>query len=433
MSGSHKTETELIQELRASRTRVQALEQAELAHAQVEDALRTANDRLEYLLASTAVAVYTARPSGDYGATSITGNVRQMTGYEPRDFTESLGFWIDHVHPQDRQRILDDLTGLFEHGSHSYEYRFLNKDGTYRWIRDEMKLTRDEAGEATEIVGYFIDITERKRAEEEKAKSEARLRHAHKMQAVGQLAAGVAHDFNSILTVILSNAERTLSKMNEDRIASAEAEALRQIVSSVERGAGLVRRLLAFGRTGGGKPQLLDLNRVVVDMDAMLRSLIGGQTELRVRTASDIKAIYADVGQIEEVIMNLALNARDAMPDGGKLTIETAHVTLDKAYARAHIEAKPGSHAVLIVNDTGTGMNEETMQRMFEPFFTTKSKEKGNGLGLSIVHGIVTQAGGHIEVTSKPGDGTSFKLYFPATTQDVGRVPPVGGHVRQST
>jgi signal transduction histidine kinase len=296
-----------------------------------------------------------------------------------------------------------------------------------------MKLTRDEAGEATEIVGYFIDITERKRAEEEKAKSEAQLRHAHKMQAVGQLAAGVAHDFNSILTVILSNAERTLSKMNEDRIASAEAEALRQIVSSVERGAGLVRRLLAFGRTGGGKPQLLDLNRVVVDMDAMLRSLIGGQTELRVRTASDIKAIYADVGQIEEAIMNLVLNARDAMPDGGKLTIETAHVTLDKAYARAHIEAKPGSHAVLIVNDTGTGMNEETMRRMFEPFFTTKSKEKGSGLGLSIVHGIVTQAGGHIEVTSKPGDGTSFKLYFPATTQDVGRVPPVGGHVRQST
>jgi signal transduction histidine kinase len=191
--------------------------------------------------------------------------------------------------------------------------------------------------------------------------------------------------------------------------------------------------LLAFGRTGGGKPQLLDLNRVVVDMDAMLRSLIGGQTELRVRTASDIKAIYADVGQIEEVIMNLVLNARDAMPDGGKLTIETAHVTLDKAYARAYIEAKPGSYAVLIVNDTGTGMNEETMQRMFEPFFTTKSKEKGSGLGLSIVHGIVTQAGGHIEVTSKPGDGTSFKLYFPATTQDVGRVPPVGGHVRQST
>jgi len=433
MSGSHKTETELIQELRASRTRVQALEQADLARTQVEDALRAANERLEYLLASTAVAVYTAKPSGDYGATSITGNVRQMTGYEPRDFTESAGFWIDHVHPQDRQRILDDLTGLFEHGSHSYEYRFLNKDGTYRWIRDEMKLTRDEAGEATEIVGYFIDITERKRAEEEKAKSEAQLRHAHKMQAVGQLAAGVAHDFNSILTVILSNAERTLSKMNEDRIASAEAEALRQIVSSVERGAGLVRRLLAFGRAGGGKPQLLDLNRVVVDMDAMLRSLIGGQTELRVRTASDIKAIYADVGQIEEVIMNLVLNARDAMPDGGKLTIETAHVTLDKAYARAHIEAKPGSHAVLIVNDTGTGMNEETMQRMFEPFFTTKSTEKGSGLGLSIVHGIVTQAGGHIEVTSKPGDGTSFKLYFPATTQDVGRVPPVGGHVRQST
>jgi two-component system cell cycle sensor histidine kinase/response regulator CckA len=311
------------------------------------------------------------------------------------------------------------LAGIFNRLVHSREAtlnenRVLTKDGRELLVEWHGRPLFKDNGQFDFFFGVGIDITERRKQEEEKARVEAELRHAHKMQAVGQLAAGVAHDFNSVLTVILSNAERLLSKMRQEQPDSADAVALGQIVESVERGAALVERLLTFGRARGGKPQVLDLNRIVADMERMLRPIIGDQIEFKMTSASEIRPIYADVRQIEEAVMNLILNARDAMPDGGRLTVETANVTFDSAYTGSHTEAKPGSHVMLCVSDTGVGMNGDTMQRLFEPFFTTKPTGKGTGLGLSIVHGIVKQAGGHIEVTSQPGKGAAFKLYFPA-------------------
>jgi PAS domain S-box-containing protein len=294
------------------------------------------------------------------------------------------------------------------------ENRVLTKDGRELLVEWRGRPVFKENGQFDFFFGVGIDITERRQAEEEKAKVEAQLRHAHKMQAVGQLAAGVAHDFNGILTVILGNAERALGTVGQDQSDSAGAVALRQIVDSVERGKALVQRLLTLASAHIGTPRLLDLSQVVAGMARLLRPLIGDQIELQVTAASEAKSIYADPGQIEEVLVNLILNARDAMPEGGKLSVATGPVTFDDAYAGAHIEAKPGCYTMLAVSDTGVGINKETLQRVFEPFFTTKPTDKGTGLGLSIVHGIVTQAEGHIEVTTEPGNGATFKLYFPA-------------------
>ena len=294
------------------------------------------------------------------------------------------------------------------------ENRVLTKDGQELLVEWHGRPVFKEDGQFDFFFGVGIDITQRRRAEEEKARVEAQLRHAHKMQAVGRLAAGVAHDFNNILAVILGNAEYALRKSKDEPADSPVTYALQQIVESVERGMGLVKRLLTFGGARPGKPQLLDLNRVVADMEKMLRPLIGHRIELKVVAAPELKPVRADPGQIEEAVLNLLLNARDAMLDGGRVTVETTDVVLDEAQAAAHIDAKPGPRVMLSVSDTGVGMDAETRQRLFEPFFTTKPADKGTGLGLSIVHGIVTQTGGHIEVDSQPGKGATFRLFFPA-------------------
>jgi PAS domain S-box-containing protein len=322
------------------------------------------------------------------------------------------------------------LAGVFNTLVHSREptrneNRVLTRDGSELLVEWHGRPTFKEGGQFDFFFGVGIDITERRRAEEEKARVEAQLRDAYKMQAVGQLAAGVAHDFNSILAIILGNAEHIRGKLRDDQIEGPEAAALEHITAAVERGASLVRRLLTFGRASRGRPQRLDLNRIVSEMERMLQPLISDQIEFRVNLASDISPVHADPGQLEEVIMNLVLNARDAMPNGGMLTVETASVTLNEAHVAAHVEARTGPHTMLAVSDTGIGLGEETHRRLFEPFFTTKPVDQGTGLGLSIVHGIVAQAGGHINVTSKPAKGTTFKVYFPSVELDVGRTTPV--------
>jgi PAS domain S-box-containing protein len=294
------------------------------------------------------------------------------------------------------------------------ENRVRAKDGRETLVEWHGRPIFTENGQFNYFFGVGIDITERRRAEEERARVEAQLRLAHKMQAIGQLAAGVAHDFNSILAVILGNAEHAQGSLKKRRVESSVLEALDQIAESVERGRALVQRLMTFGRARTGEPQRLDLNRIVVDMQNMLKPLIGKRIELRVVTAPDVKPVRANPGHIEEAIMNLVLNAQDAIPEGGVITVETANAVVDRAQAAARVSAKPGPYAVLSVSDTGIGMTDETKQRLFEPFFTTKSAEKGTGLGLSIVDGIVTQAGGYIELDTQLGKGATFKLYFPA-------------------
>jgi PAS domain S-box-containing protein len=309
------------------------------------------------------------------------------------------------------------------------EYRARRKDGGFVFVETQSALIYRE-GKPFAIQGIARDITERKRAEEEKAKLQAQLHHAQKMESIGRLAGGVAHDFNNLLTVINGYSQLVLAKLSAgDPLGAAIAE----IHKAGERAAGLTRQLLAFSRKQVLEPRVLDLNRVVEEMRPMLERLVGEDVEVRVALKAESATVHADPHQLEQVIMNLAVNARDAMPGGGKLLIETAGVGRDESYARSHPEARAGRYVMLAVSDTGVGMNEETRRHIFEPFFTTKEVGRGTGLGLSTVQGIVEQSGGYIDVRSEPGHGTTFTLYLPRmedVAADAGMpeaVPAAGG------
>ncbi len=272
------------------------------------------------------------------------------------------------------------------------------------------------------------DIAAREKAEQALRESESRLRQAQKMEAVGRLAGGLAHDFNNLLSVIFGYATFALDELRPDEPVRENIE---QILRASERASDLTRQLLAFSRQQMLQPQVIDLGAVVTDMEKMLRRLIGEDIELSLLASRPAGKVYADPGQMEQIVMNLAVNARDAMPRGGKLTIEVAGATLDAAYT----EATAGRHVVLAVTDTGAGMDASTRERIFEPFFTTKETGKGTGLGLSTVFGIVQQSHGHIEVDSEPGRGTTFRVYLPCTDRAavvVERAPPSSATLRGS-
>jgi two-component system cell cycle sensor histidine kinase/response regulator CckA len=254
------------------------------------------------------------------------------------------------------------------------------------------------------------DITERHRTEQALRKTETRLRHSQKMEAFGQLAAGVAHDFNNLLTVINGYAEILMGQLSKDSPHQAELD---EIAKAGQRASLLTRQLLAFSRKQILEPRVLSLNRVATDMENMLRRVIGEDIELVNVMGPDPWPIRADPGQMEQVILNLAVNSRDAMPRGGKLTIETSNVELDEKFAGLHPPIRSGPHVLLSVSDTGCGMSKETQDRLFEPFFTTKGQGMGTGLGLATVYGIVKQSGGSIWVYSEPGQGSTFKIYLP--------------------
>jgi signal transduction histidine kinase/ActR/RegA family two-component response regulator len=277
----------------------------------------------------------------------------------------------------------------------------LRRDG--KEITVELSITALRRGERYLFNGFVRDLTE-------KLAAEAQLHHALKMETIGQLTGGVAHDFNNLLTVITGYGELLLDRLP---LGDPVRESVGEMKKAGDRAASLTRQLLAFSRQQVVVPRVLDLNAVVADMDKMLRRLIGEDVELASALDPALGPVKADPGQVEQVLLNLAVNARDAMPQGGRLTVETANVELDAEYARLHQEVRPGPYVLLAVSDTGVGMDEATRARVFEPFFTTKGPGKGTGLGLATVYGIVRQAGGHVEVYSEPGRGSAFKVYLP--------------------
>ncbi|HZB28183.1 MAG TPA: ATP-binding protein, partial [Gemmatimonadales bacterium] len=277
------------------------------------------------------------------------------------------------------------------------------KTGATRWFQT-MKVPLVSAdGTAQQVLGVATDITERKQLEDQ-------FRQAHKMEAVGRLAGGVAHDFNNVLTIIRAQTEFLLADLPAETPLRAE---VLEIQNAADRAATFTRQLLAFSRRQLLQPVILELNDVITGMEMMVRRLVGEDIVLLTKLRPDVPRVWADPGQLQQVILNLAVNARDAMPHGGTLLIETGVVELDENYPLQHPTAKPGVHVVLVVTDTGCGMDPATRSRIFEPFFTTKEPGKGTGLGLSTVYGIVKQSGGHIWVYSEVGRGSTFKLYFP--------------------
>jgi len=292
-----------------------------------------------------------------------------------------------------------------------------NPAGETRWFQTIKVPLRSPAEGTATLLGVATEITERKRLEEQ-------LLQSQKMEAVGQLAGGVAHDFNNILTAIVGYTDLLAAELASN---VRQLEDLEEIRKAARRAAALTRQLLAFSRKQVLEPRIIDVNAVVLNLDKMLRSLISENIELKTDLADNLGAARADPNQIEQVIMNLAINARDAMPDGGTVTIETGNVTLDDAYAGQHVSVIPGEYVMLAVSDTGCGMDAKTQSRIFEPFFTTKPAGRGTGLGLSTVYGIVKQTGGNIWLYSEPGKGTTFKVYLPAIAalpEDIGKVAP---------
>ena len=302
----------------------------------------------------------------------------------------------------------------------------VRKDGSKFWASGVLSPIHDSSGALLGFAKITRDLTERRKLEEQ-------LNQAQKLEATGRLAAGVAHDFNNVLSVVLSYSELLALGL---KAGDPMLEDLQQIRVAGLRAAALTTQLLAFSRQQALQPQVVDLTAVIGTMEKMLRSLIGEDVMLTTICSPSLGKVLVDPGQIEQVIMNLVVNARDAMPSGGTLTIETSEVELDDKYASDHVGAKVGRHVLLSVNDTGTGMDHETKARLFEPFFTTKEPGKGTGLGLSTVFGIVRQSGGTIQVISEPQKGASFKVYLPITDQAAAVVqvsPPLSVRVPQGS
>jgi PAS domain S-box-containing protein len=370
-----------------------------------ERELMKSEERYRYLVENAHDIIYTHDLQGTY--TSINKAGELITGY-PRE--EALAMNLTNtVAPEYQDKAREMLRRkLAGEVVTAYEMEIVAKDGHRITIEANTKLVYQD-GVPIGVQGIARDVTERKQLEEQ-------LRQSQKMEAIGQLAGGVAHDFNNLLTAINGYSSLALQRLEDNHPIRSYLEEVRK---AGDRAANLTRQLLAFGRKQILQPLAINLNDVVTDMNKMLQRLIGEDIRLTAKLDPALKKIKADPGQVEQVLVNLVVNARDAMPRGGKLTIETASVELDSEYAGKHIGFAPGKYVMLAVSDTGTGMSDETRARIFDPFFTTKEKGKGTGLGLSTVYGIIKQSGGNIGVYSELDHGTTFKVYFPelATAQ----------------
>ena len=379
-----------------------------------EEALRASEAHHRTILENIGDAVFIADPQGRY--LDVNPRACELTGYS-RD--ELLQLTVSDTYPaQDRDaaalRIVDVAGGR----AAVTERPLLRKDGAILVVESNARRLSDGR-----LLGAVRDITERKRLEEQ-------LRQAQKMEAVGRLAGGVAHDFNNVLTAIFGYADLLNEELPDGHQARLDLDEIRK---AAQRASSLTRQLLAFSRQQVLQPMVLSLNDLVEDIQNMLVRLIGEDVQLRLGLSPSAGNVRADAGQIQQVLMNLVVNARDAMPTGGKLLVETANTELTEQYAEAHQPVAPGAYVMLAVSDTGSGMDAETKARIFEPFFTTKEKGRGTGLGLSTVYGIVKQSGGYVWVYSEPGRGTTFKIYLPRVDEPAEPLAPPQREARTLT
>src|SRR5450631_193312 len=367
--------------------------------------LRAAEDRYRTLVERLPAITYIAELGAVGPWHYVSPQIESILGFSPAEWLSDPLHWLNHIHSEDREiaiaaeKRFQETQELFQ-----AEYRMFARDGRVLWFRDEGVVLRAAAGDRGLLMqGVLYDITEHKRLEEQ-------LRHSQKLEAVGQLAGGVAHDFNNLLMVIQAHNERLRCRLTPSDPAHKDAL---QIERAVARATALTQQLLTFSRRQALQLKALDLNSVLAEVGKMLGRLIPANIELKIVPAASLNRVKADPGQMEQVILNLAVNARDAMPQGGRLTIDTRNTELHETYAGSHARIPPGKYVVLTVSDTGVGMRSDIKAKIFEPFFTTKKPGKGTGLGLAIVYGVVKQTGGWITASSEFGNGATFEIYFP--------------------
>ncbi|MCI0409889.1 MAG: PAS domain-containing protein, partial [Acidobacteria bacterium] len=398
-------------------------------------------ERLDSILGSLDEVVWSLSPKS-YELLYLNPAAERLYGRKVADYFADKDLWLQSIHPEDRERMVSALSALLTHGILELEYRIVRPDGEVRWVRDRGRVIPGDCGEIVRLGGVVTDITDQKYAQElesrareelearveqrtaelaeankalraeiaERKHMEEALRQVQKMEAVGQLTGGVAHDFNNLLTVIQGNLQMLEARLKDD-------PALHKLVLSAakgaQRGVELIRKLLAFSRRQPLQPKALDLPQILAGMMELLHRTLGEHIAIEILQPPGLWPALADPAQVETAILNLALNARDAMPDGGRLIFEAANVTLEAVDAAQEPYVILGDYVMLTVSDTGTGMPPEVVSRAFEPFFTTKPAGRGSGLGLSMVYGFAKQSGGHVAITSEIGHGTTVRIYLP--------------------
>ena len=368
-----------------------------------EQEIHQAEAKYRALVEQLDAITYTAHLGMEGKWIFVSPQAESILGYPPKDFLEDSALWSRRIHPEDRAVVEAAEQETLQGRPFRADYRLIRRDGQIVWISDSGVLVKSREDGPSLLHGVMLDITQRKQLE-------SQLQQAQKMEAVGTLAGGVAHDFNNLLTVI-----KGYSRLVSEQVTGDEqvVRQVSEIEKAADRAASLTSQLLAFSRRQMIQPKVLSLNTVVSSMEKMLRRVIGEDVELITQLDPNIGNIKADPGQLEQVLLNLAINARDAMSKGGKLTFQTANNTLGAEFARENPGSQAGEYVMLAISDTGAGMDERTRARIFEPFFTTKDVGKGTGLGLAMVYGIVKQSGGYITVESSPGAGATFRIYFP--------------------
>jgi PAS domain S-box-containing protein len=376
-----------------------------IEHHRTKKQLQAAESRYRTLVERLPAITYMAEVGVQGRWFFVSPQIETMLGYTPDDWMADPTLWMTRIHPDDLEIALEAEKRVQETGElYKAEYRMCARDGRILWFRDEGKILPDIAAAKPVMQGVLYDITEYKRLEEQ-------LRQSQKMEAVGQLAGGVAHDFNNLLMIIEAHSDRIREKISPDDSMYADAVEIR---NAVVRAASLTERLLAFGRKQLLRPRVLDLSSILHEIGNMIRRLLVENIELEINVEPGLLSVKVDRNQLEQAILNLAVNARDAMPNGGKITISAENTHFEEAQTWRHGSVQPGEYVVLGVRDTGSGMSVETQAHIFEPFFTTKEPGKGTGLGLSTVYGMVKQSEGAISVESEPNRGCTFKVFLPA-------------------
>jgi PAS domain S-box-containing protein len=387
--------------------------EAERARAEAEAKYRTL---VEQVNAITYIAEIGIEGQWYY----VSPQVESILGYTVDEWLTISRNWANVIHPDDLDAVMEAEEASKRGEPFQAEYRARRKDGREVWLNDTGVVVQGSDSHPV-MEGIIVDVTERKQLE-------TQLQQSRKMEAVGRLAGGIAHDFNNLLTIITGYTDLALSRSSVPLELRTDIE---RIENAAGRAAALVRQLLAFSRKQVLQPKTLDLNAIVLNMDKLLRRLMDENITMTTKVAENLGNVKADPAQIEQVIMNLVVNARDAMPKGGRLVLETFNVDLDATYAFDHMSVKPGPYVMLAVSDTGVGMDAETVAHIFEPFYTTKESGRGTGLGLSTVYGIVKQSGGYIWVYSEPGKGSTFKVYLPRVEGTAEELPTKRGPFRE--